>query len=176
VLGSADPYCDSAIRHIQILNLAWRGTRRHYLARNKAVRRFLYSEISSPDFLPKEKSNMKKRSLIPMMVFLMCFSLGAQAGQNTGAAHDQASDAREASKKATSMPGKVGSDGKTFTADKDSRIWMVSNPEALSGIDGRHVKVKAHVDTARNQIHIVSVSAIAEQRAGIKLDDAAFRR
>jgi len=119
---------------------------------------------------------MKKRSLIPMMVFLMCFSLGAQAGQNTGAAHDQASEAREASRKATSMPGKVGSDGKTFTADKDSRIWMVGNPEALSGIDGRHVKVKAHVDTARNQIHIVSVSAIAEQRAGVKLDDAAFRR
>jgi uncharacterized metal-binding protein len=49
---------------------------------------------------------------------------------------------------------------------------MVSNPEALSGINGRHVKVKAHVDTARNEIRIVSVSAIAEQRVGIKLDDA----
>jgi len=29
-----------------------------------------------------------------------------------------------------------------LTADKDSKIWMVSNPEALSGIDGSHVKVK----------------------------------
>jgi hypothetical protein len=126
--------------------------------------------------LPKEKGKMKKRSWIPMVVFLTCFPLGAQARQNTGAAHDQASDARKASRKATSIPGKVGSDGKTFTADKDSRIWMVGNPEALSGIDGHHVKVKAHVDTARNQIRIVSVSAIAEQRAGIKFDDAAFRR
>jgi hypothetical protein len=126
--------------------------------------------------LPKEKSNMKKRSWIPIVVFLTYFPLGAQARQNIGAAQDQASDARKTSRKATSIPGKVGSDGKTFTADKDSRIWMVSNPEALSGIDGHHVKVKAHVDTARNQIRIVSVSAIAEQRAGIKLDDAAFRR
>ena len=42
--------------------------------------------------------------------------------------------------------GKVGSDGKNLTADGNSKIWMVSNPETLSGIDGRHVKVKAFVD------------------------------
>ena len=119
---------------------------------------------------------MKKRSWMPMVVFLTCFPLGAQAAQNTGGAHDTPSDARKVSKKATNIPGKVGSDGKTFTADKDNRIWMVINPEGLSGIDGRHVKVKALVDLARSQLHIVSVSAIAEQRTGIKLDDAAFRR
>src|SRR5258706_427057 len=119
---------------------------------------------------------MKKRSLISVAVFLTCFPLGVQAGQNTDALHDQASDARKASRKTTSIPGKVGSDGKTFTADKDNRIWMISNPEALSAIDGRHVKVKALVDAARSQLRIVSVSAIAEQRAGIKLDDDAFRR
>jgi hypothetical protein len=98
---------------------------------------------------------MKKRSLVAIVVFLTCFPLGAQAGQNPSATHNQAADARKASGKATSMPGKVGSEGRTFTADKDSRIWMVSNPEALSG---------------------VSVTAIPEQRAGIKFDDAAFRR
>jgi photosystem II stability/assembly factor-like uncharacterized protein len=127
--------------------------------------------------VPKEKSNMTKRSWIPIVAFLTCFPLGAHAGQNTGsAAHDQASDARKASKKAASIPGKVSSDGKTFTADKDNRIWMVVNPELLSSVDGRHVKVKALVDLARSQLHIVSVSAIAEQRTGIKHDDAAFRR
>jgi hypothetical protein len=119
---------------------------------------------------------MKKRSWIAMMVFLTCFPLGAQAGQNTGAAHDQAFDSGKTPRKTTSIPGNVGSEGKTFTADKDHRIWMVINPELLSTIDGRHVKVKAHVDTARNQIRIVSISAIPEQGAGIKLDDAAFRR
>jgi hypothetical protein len=118
---------------------------------------------------------MKKRSWIPTVVFFMCFPLLA-AGQNTAAAHDQASDAQRISRKAASIPGKVGGDGKTFTADKDSRIWMVSNPEMLGGIDGRHVKVKALVDAARSQLRVVSVSAIAEQRTGIKLDDAAFRR
>ena len=120
---------------------------------------------------------MKKRSLGPIMVlFLAGFPLAAQAGQNANAAQDQASNTHTLSKKPTSIPGKVGTDGRTFTADKDSRIWMVINPEMLSAIDGHHVKVKAHLDMARNQLRIISVSAIPEQRAGIKFDDAAFRR
>src|SRR5258707_7910731 len=28
-------------------------------------------------------------------------------------------------------------------ADRDNKIWLVSNPETLLGIEGRHVKVKA---------------------------------
>jgi hypothetical protein len=120
---------------------------------------------------------MKKRSWIPMAVFLTCFPLCAQAGQNSDTAHVQSSsDAGKTSRKAVRIPGTVGSDGRTFTADKDSTIWMVSNPQVLSGANGRHVKVKAIVDAARSELRIVSVSAIAEQRAGIKLDDAAFRR
>jgi hypothetical protein len=78
------------------------------------------------------------------------------------------------SKKPTTLSGKVGSDGKNLTADGNSKIWMVSNPETLSGIDGRHVKVKAFVDVG--QIRFVSVSAIVEEQAGIRLHDTAFRR
>jgi hypothetical protein len=119
---------------------------------------------------------MKRPALILMTAFLTLMPLGAQAGQNTDSAQYHSADAGKMPKKPTGISGKVGSEGKTFTADKDSKIWMVSNPEALSGIDGRHVKVKAHVDAAQNQIRIVSVSAIAEGHDGIKLDDAAFRR
>jgi hypothetical protein len=115
---------------------------------------------------------MKRRSWAAMVVFLACFPLATQAGQNAGTTPD----ARKISKKAITLPGKIGTDGKTFTADRDSRIWMVSNPEALSGIEARHVKVKALVDADRSQLRIVSVSAIAEQRVGVKYDDAAFRR
>jgi hypothetical protein len=54
----------------------------------------------------------------------------------------RSSDTRKISKKLTSFSAKVGDSGKVLTADKDSEIWMVSNPETLSGINGRHVKVK----------------------------------
>jgi hypothetical protein len=119
---------------------------------------------------------MKKRVLISMIAFLTCMPVMVQAGQSGSAAQDRGSDTPKRSGKPTSLSGTVGTDGKTLTADKDSRIWTVSNPEALSGIDGRHVKVRAQLDAALSQIRIVSVSAIAEERTGTKFGDAAFRR
>lgn len=117
---------------------------------------------------------MKKRALIAMIAFLTLIPLGAQAGQNTDSAKDHRVD-QQKSKKPVTISGKVGSAGKTFTADRDSRIWQISNPETLSGIEGRRVRVKAHLDVAQGQIRVISVHAIPEQ-AGIKFDDAAFRR
>ncbi len=118
---------------------------------------------------------MKKPALLSVIAFLTFLPFGAQA-QNADSASYHSPDARKSSKKPTSLSGEVGSDGKTLTADRDRRIWKVSNPEALGGIDGRHVRVRAHVDATQGQIRILSVSAIADERAGAKLDDAAFRR
>jgi hypothetical protein len=119
---------------------------------------------------------MKKPVLISMIAFLALLPIRAQGWQNGDSAQQHNSDAQKKSKKPASILGKVGSDCKTFTADKDSKIWKINNPEALSGIEGRHVKVKAHVDAAQSQLQIVSVHAIAEERTGILLHDAAFRR
>ena len=118
---------------------------------------------------------MKKLALLSVITFLTFLPLGAQA-QTAGSVSSHGSDARKSSKKPTSLSGEVSSDGKTLTADRDRRIWKVSNPEILSGIDARHVRVRAHVDATHGQIHILSVAAVADERAGIKLDDAAFRR
>jgi hypothetical protein len=126
--------------------------------------------------LLKEESNMKKPALISMITFLALVPTTALGGQNADSAQKHNSHAQIKSKKPASISGKVGSDGKTSTADKDSRIWKVSNPEALSEIEGRHVRVRAHVDAAQSQIQIVSVHAIAEEQTGVRLHDAAFRR
>jgi hypothetical protein len=117
---------------------------------------------------------MKKPALVSMIAFLALVPISAQARQNAGSA--QHLNAQKKSIKPASILGKVGSDCKTFTADKDSKIWKVNNPEALSGIEGRHVKVRAHVDAVQSQIQIVSVHAIAEEPTGVRLHDAAFRR
>lgn len=119
---------------------------------------------------------MKKPCSILMITFLASMPLGVQAKQNSDSAHDGSSNVRKTSKKATSISGKVGSDGKTFTADKDNKTWIVGNPEALTGTDGRHIQVRAHMDWAQSRIRIVSVRAIAEEPAGVRLHDAAFRR
>ena len=119
---------------------------------------------------------MKKPGLIAMIAFLALVPTNAQGGQNADSPQHYDSSAQKKPNKPASILGKVGSDGKTFTADKDSKIWKVNNPEALGGIEGRHVKVKAHVDTSQTQIQIVSVHAIAEEQTGVRLHDAAFRR
>jgi hypothetical protein len=119
---------------------------------------------------------MKKPVLISMIAFLTIMPVMVRAGQNGNTAQDRSSETSKMSGKPTSLSGRVGTGGKTLTTDKDSRIWTVSNPEVLSGIDGQHVKVKAHMDAAQSRIQILSVSAAAEERTGTKFGDAAFRR
>jgi hypothetical protein len=119
---------------------------------------------------------MRKPALISMIAVLALVPTSALGGQNADPTQSHNSASQKKSAKPASILGKVGSDCKTFTADKDSKIWKVNNPEALSGIEGRHVKVKAHVDAAQSQIQIVSVHAITEEQTGIRLHDAAFRR
>jgi hypothetical protein len=118
---------------------------------------------------------MKKPTLLSVIAFLMFLPSGVQA-QNAASASYHDSEASKSSKKLASLSGEVGSDGKTVTADRDPRIRKVSNPEILSSIDARHVRVRAKVYATHGQLHILSVSAITDERSGIKLDDAAFRR
>jgi hypothetical protein len=160
---------------IQILRLPWRNRKRHDASQDAAVLRPCCSQHVSRIFVPEEEYNMKKPALVSVIAFLTFLPLGVQA-QNTDSASYHNSDSRKSSKKPTRLSGEVGSDGKTLMADKDRRIWKISNPEILNGIDAHHVRIRAHVDAAHGQIHILSVIAIADQHSGIKLDDAAFRR
>ena len=107
---------------------------------------------------------MKKPAMLLAIAFVVSLPLGANA-QNPDSA-----------RKPANFSAKVAGNGKTLIADKDNKIWLVSNPETLSGIEGRHVKVKALVDVAQRQVRIMSVSAISEEQSGIRFQDAAFRR
>ena len=118
---------------------------------------------------------MNKIGLLPVVAFLAVLPTNAQA-QNTDSAQHLSSITHKSSMKPTFLSGEIGKDGKTLRADRDSRIWRVSNPEILSDIEARHVRVRAQMDATHGQIHILSVIAIPDERAGIKLDDAAFRR
>lgn len=62
------------------------------------------------------------------------------------------------SKHAVSVVGKVGEDGKTFISDSDSKTWKVSNPEVFKGHEGHHVRVRAHVDADKDEIHVTKVA------------------
>src|SRR5690349_20621102 len=99
---------------------------------------------------------MKKPALISMVAFLALMPITGQGGQNADSTQLYNSSAQKKPNQPASILGKVSSDCKIFIADKDSKIWKVNNPEAVAGIEGRHVKVKAHVDAAQSQLQIVS--------------------
>jgi len=55
------------------------------------------------------------------------------------------------------ISGMISVDGKTFVSDNDNGTLTVSNPDALKGYEGYQVTVKAHVNAAKNEIHVVSI-------------------
>jgi hypothetical protein len=48
-------------------------------------------------------------------------------------------------------------DEKLFVSDEDMKIWTVTNPKALKGHAGHHVRITAQVDTAKNAIVVKSI-------------------
>ncbi len=100
---------------------------------------------------------MRRLVLISFAVALV-MSLLALAQDTTTAAQakQETATTAKASTKAITVSGKVSGDAKTFV-DKDNKSWTVANPEALKGHEGHDVTLRAHVDAAKNEIHVVSV-------------------
>jgi len=106
---------------------------------------------------------MKRLILISFAIALVTSLLAlAQETAKPGEMKQDTTKAEKASTKATSLSGKISDDGKTFV-DKDNKSWTVTNPEALKGHEGHEVTLKAHVDSAKNEIHIVSVKMGKEE-------------
>jgi hypothetical protein len=100
---------------------------------------------------------MKKLVLMSFAVALVTSLLAlAQETTKPGEMKQDTPKAEKASAKAVSLVGKVSADGTTFV-DKDNKSWTVSNPEALKGHEGHEVTLKVHEDSAKNEIHVVSV-------------------
>ena len=101
---------------------------------------------------------MKKLMLVVFMLGLFPSVMAvAQDTQQPGTTKQEPAKAEKASTKAVTLSGKISADGRTFVSDKDNKTWTVSNPEALKGHEGHEVTLKAHVDEAKNEIHVTSV-------------------
>jgi curli biogenesis system outer membrane secretion channel CsgG len=103
-----------------------------------------------------------KKLLFLSFAFALVISLFALAQDTTKAAQTKAETAKAEKTPAKAVTGKVSADAKTFV-DKDNKSWTVTNPEALKGHEGHEVTLKAHVDSAKNEIHVVSVKMAKEE-------------
>ena len=115
--------------------------------------------------LEKENDVMKNVVLfafaLALVMSVFAFSQDTMK-QDDSMKHDQMKS-EKMSKGAVSLVGKVGEDGKTFVSDGGNKSWNVSNPEALKGHEGHHVKVRAHVDADKDEIHVTSLKMIKSE-------------
>jgi hypothetical protein len=51
-------------------------------------------------------------------------------------------------------------DEKLFVSDEDMKIWSVTNPKALKGHAGDHVRMTAQVNTTKNAIVVKSIKLL----------------
>ena len=95
----------------------------------------------------------------------------AQYTSTPGQTKDETKKSEKLSASVVNLSGKISDDGKTFV-DKDNKNWTVSNPEALKGHEGHEVTLKAHVDAAKSEVHVVSVKmAKAHMKEATKKDE-----
>lgn len=120
-----------------------------------------------------------KKLVIFIFALALSFSMSAFAQNssmgNTSSdkkvAKAEKKEAKAAAKgKAIGLTGWVKSeDGKTvFVNDKDKQTWNVSNPDALNGHEGHHVKVKANLDESSHSLTVNSVKMLRKSKQAKK--------
>jgi len=65
------------------------------------------------------------------------------------------------SKKPKDCAGLISADGESFTCDKDTHVWKVSNPAVLQGMEGQHAKLTFRANSA-DEVLVLSASSIQE--------------
>jgi hypothetical protein len=98
---------------------------------------------------------------------LMAQSTSTAAQSDNNAAKTDNKEAKTAAKgKDMSLTGWVKEEGgkTTFVNDKDKQSWEISNPDAVKGHEGHHVKVKAKLDEANHSLTVDSLKMMKESK------------
>ena len=121
---------------------------------------------------------MRKRILLSVVaIFLACLpAIAQEAKPAVEQPKSEPVNMDKLSKKPISVTGRVGADGLTLVAEKDSKTYKVLNPDFLKENTGQRVKVSGRVSKDNTEILVSSVMVQEEEPVAVKRDDSAFRR
>jgi hypothetical protein len=126
---------------------------------------------------PKEKQMRSRILLSVVAIFLAGLPAIAQEAKPAGEQpKSETVNMDKLSKKPISITGRVGMDGLTLVAEKDSKTYKVLNPEFLKENTGQRIKVSGRVSKDNTEILVSSVMVQQEEPVAAKRDDSAFRR
>jgi hypothetical protein len=49
-----------------------------------------------------------------------------------------------------------------FVTDDGHKIWVVQNPEALKGLEGKHIRLDGHLNPATRKVRVTTASEIKD--------------
>jgi hypothetical protein len=98
--------------------------------------------------------------------------LGSLFTQAQGAS---SSDNTRVQTKGVVLSGQLSSDGKKLLADDDNE-WIVSNADAVKGLEGRYVSVRCRMNPKGGTIRVLSIADQPATNYAAHYGDAAFRR
>ena len=114
-----------------------------------------------------------KRLLTLLFAFLLSASLSLMAQEPANKDQSSSSDKKvQKAEKKEANAAQKGKDmsltgwvrdqsGKTvFENDKDKQSWDISNPDAVKGHEGHHVKVKAKLDEANHSLTVEKLTML----------------
>jgi hypothetical protein len=110
---------------------------------------------------------MKKVTFV--VALLAVFAIAAYAGQApSGASNNTQTQAKDSTPNPPlrTIAGKISDDGKTFTADTDAKQWTLKNPDDVKGHEGHHVELQAHVYKDTNELHVMKVTMLNQNKKG----------
>ena len=67
------------------------------------------------------------------------------------------------SKKPLTATGTISQDRETFICDKDHKTLKISNPGALSDMEGQHAKLTYRLSSAPGEIFVTSAATVQDQ-------------
>jgi len=118
-----------------------------------------------------------KRLLTLLFAFLVTASLSLAAQE--AATKDQSSSNDKKVQKAEKKEANAAQKGKdmsltgwvrdqggktVFENDKDKQSWDISNPDAVKGHEGHHVKVKAKLDESNHSLTVDKLSMLRKSK------------
>ena len=118
-----------------------------------------------------------KRLLTLLFAFLLSASLSLMAQEPTS--KDQSSTSDKKVQKAEKKEAKAAQKGKdmsltgwvrdqggktVFENDKDKQAWDISNPDAVKGHEGHHVKVRAKLDESNHSLTVDKLSMMKKSK------------
>ena len=118
-----------------------------------------------------------KRVLTLLFAFLLTASLSLLAQEP--ASKDQSGSSDKKVQKAEKKEAKAAEKGKTmsltgwvkdqdgktvFENDKDKQAWTISNPDAVKGHEGHHVKVKAKLNESDHSMNVEKLTMMRKSK------------